>query len=109
MSSDAQVGDLGVSKFLWGDACLAMGRELAVSKSSLRAWDAASWHISKLLQQYVELHNEAVLTAQAIGPTVALAPLPTGAQFLNVIESVFSGMARAIIAKLPRCDRDPGP
>jgi hypothetical protein len=29
---------------------------------------------------------------------VALAPLPSGAQFLNVIESVFSGMARAIIA-----------
>jgi hypothetical protein len=27
---------------------------------------------------------------------VALAPLPSGAQFLNVIESVFSGMARAI-------------
>ena len=26
-----------------------------------------------------------------------LRPLPTGAQFLNVIESVFSGMARAII------------
>jgi hypothetical protein len=25
------------------------------------------------------------------------APLPSGAQFLNVIESVFSGMARAII------------
>jgi hypothetical protein len=62
------------------------------------SWDAASWHVSKLLQQYVELHNEAVLTAQAIGPTVALAPLPAGAQFLNVIESVFSGMARAIIA-----------
>jgi hypothetical protein len=29
---------------------------------------------------------------------VGLAPLPSGAQFLNVIESVFSGMARAIIA-----------
>jgi len=28
---------------------------------------------------------------------VKLAPLPTGAQFLNVIESIFSGMARAII------------
>jgi hypothetical protein len=26
-----------------------------------------------------------------------LAPLPAGAQFLNVIESVFSGMARAVI------------
>jgi hypothetical protein len=28
---------------------------------------------------------------------VELAPLPAGAQFLNVIESVFSGMARAIV------------
>ena len=28
---------------------------------------------------------------------IATAPLPAGAQFLNVIESVFSGMARAII------------
>ena len=28
---------------------------------------------------------------------VETAPLPAGAQFLNVIESVFSGMARAII------------
>ena len=30
-------------------------------------------------------------------PTIELAPLPALAQFLNVIESVFSGMARAII------------
>ena len=30
-------------------------------------------------------------------PEIVLAPLPTCAQFLNVIESVFSGMARAII------------
>jgi len=28
---------------------------------------------------------------------VELAPLPSRAQFLNVIESIFSGMARAII------------
>lgn len=28
---------------------------------------------------------------------IEAAPLPAGAQFLNVIESVFSGMARAII------------
>jgi hypothetical protein len=28
---------------------------------------------------------------------IELAPLPAGAQFLNVIESVFSGMSRAII------------
>ena len=30
-------------------------------------------------------------------PLVDTAPLPASAQFLNVIESVFSGMARAII------------
>ena len=30
-------------------------------------------------------------------PRIELAPLPSGAQFLNVIESVFSGMARSII------------
>jgi hypothetical protein len=30
-------------------------------------------------------------------PFVELAPLPSSAQFLNVIESVFSGMAKAII------------
>src|SRR5437879_7415365 len=30
-------------------------------------------------------------------PHVELVPLPSSAQFLNVIESVFSGMARAII------------
>jgi hypothetical protein len=31
------------------------------------------------------------------GVVVETAPLPSGAQFLNVIESVFSGMSRAII------------
>jgi hypothetical protein len=59
------------------------------------SWDAASWHISKRLGQRIEEHNAAVLSGG--GPTVETAPLPSGAQFLNVIESVFSGMARAII------------
>jgi transposase len=59
------------------------------------SWDAASWHISKRLGQRIEEHNSAVLSSG--GPTVETAPLPSGAQFLNVIESVFSGMARAII------------
>ena len=62
------------------------------------SWDAASWHISKMLRDHVDQHNEAIIMGEAAGPTVALAPLPAGAQFLNVIESVFSGMARAIIA-----------
>src|SRR5215218_2383207 len=59
------------------------------------SWDAASWHISKRLHQRVEEHNAAVLSDG--GPMVETAPLPSGAQFLNVIESVFSGLARSII------------
>jgi hypothetical protein len=62
------------------------------------SWDAASWHMSKRLRDNVDQHNEAIIKGEAAGPTVDLAPLPAGAQFLNVIESVFSGMARAIIA-----------
>jgi transposase len=62
------------------------------------SWDAASWHISKMLRDHVDQHNEAIIKGETAGPAVALAPLPSGAQFLNVIESVFSGMARAIIA-----------
>lgn len=38
--------------------------------------------------EYRNMHNT---------PLVELAPLPSSAQFLNVIESVFSGMAKAII------------
>jgi transposase len=59
------------------------------------SWDAASWHISKKLFARIDAHNAAV--ANGNGPVIETAPLPAGAQFLNVIESVFSGMARAII------------
>ena len=59
------------------------------------SWDAASWHISKDLFVRIEAHNAAA--ANGGGPLVETAPLPARAQFLNVIESVFSGMARAII------------
>jgi transposase len=59
------------------------------------SWDAASWHISKDLFVRIEAHNAAVVNGG--GPLVEAAPLPARAQFLNVIESVFSGMARAII------------
>jgi hypothetical protein len=50
------------------------------------SWDAASWHISKMLLGYVDQHNDAIIKGENAGPTVALAPLPSGAQFLNVIE-----------------------
>jgi transposase len=62
------------------------------------SWDGASWHMSKMLRDHVAQHNERIMKEGGRGPTVALAPLPAGAQFLNVIESVFSGLARAILA-----------
>ena len=62
------------------------------------SWDAASWHMSKMLYAQVAKHNDAITRGEVPGPIVDLAPLPAGAQFLNVVESVFSGMTRAIIA-----------
>lgn len=61
------------------------------------SWDAASWHASKKLYEKVDQVNSAKYRKTYPGPLVRLAPLPSGAQFLNVIESVFSGMARAIL------------
>jgi transposase len=59
------------------------------------SWDAASWHISTRLWERIEQHNRTA--ASECLPLVETAALPIGAQFVNVIESVFSGMARAII------------
>ena len=61
------------------------------------SWDAASWHASKKLYETVEKINSKEYRNINNSPIIKLAPLPTCAQFLNVIESVFSGMARAII------------
>jgi transposase len=72
--------------------------EYRYKKRIYLSWDAASWHMSKMLYAQVAKHNDAITRGDLAGPIVDLAPLPAGAQFLNVIESVFSGMARAIIA-----------
>jgi transposase len=61
------------------------------------SWDAASWHISKRLLAHVEQVNSRAKNGLSPAPQIELAPLPAGAQFLNVIESIFSGMSRAII------------
>ncbi len=51
--------------------------------------------LSKKLFEKIKNNN---VMAQITGSTrVEVAPLPAGAQFLNVIEAVFSGMARAVI------------
>ena len=63
------------------------------SETIYLSWDAASWHASKeLFSRIDEINNSPEIT-----PIVKTAPLPSRAQFLNVIESIFSGMARAII------------
>jgi transposase len=61
------------------------------------SWDAASWHVSAKLNQRVSEANSAAEVSPRGTPFVKLMPLPASAQFLNVIESVFSGMAKAIL------------
>ena len=61
------------------------------------SWDAASWHASKELYEKVDMLNTKTYRSNHKTPFIELAPLPACAQFLNVIESVFSGMAKAII------------
>jgi DDE superfamily endonuclease len=70
-------------------------------KTIYLSWDAASWHISKDLFEHIEQRNNEGLAEGY--PVVKTAPLPAGAQFLNVIESVFSGMARGIIHNSDYC------
>jgi hypothetical protein len=59
------------------------------------SWDAAPWHSSEQLLDRVEFLNG--WAAHDGAPLIEILPLPAQAQFLNVIESVFSGMARAVI------------
>lgn len=59
------------------------------------SWDAASWHSSNRLKDWLAKHNAAAQVGS--GPQINVVPLPSCAPFLNVIEAVFSGMARAVI------------
>lgn len=59
-------------------------------------WDCASWHSSQALVSWLELFN-AGTEKSGIGPIIEFIPLPTCSQFLDVIESVFSVMKKAVI------------
>jgi transposase len=59
-------------------------------------WDAASWHGSDALLDWVDELNGSNLIGTR-GPSIEFVPLPSSAQFLNVVEAVFSGMKRAVI------------
>ena len=70
-------------------------REYREDRKLYISWDAASWHISKKLAGRIDFLNGWAFYDGA--PLIELAPLPSRAQFLNVIEAVFSGMSRAVI------------
>ncbi len=59
-------------------------------------WDAASWHKSNELIDWLNSLNQHSTKINK-GPLIEFIPLPSCAQFLNVIESVFSSMKRAVI------------
>jgi hypothetical protein len=56
------------------------------------SWDSASWHASKSLYATIDEFNSDEFRIAHKTPFVELIPLPSGAQFLSVVESVFSGM-----------------
>jgi hypothetical protein len=70
-------------------------RNLSKSRIYL-TWDAASWHRSSQLVQWVDNFNE-INAVGGPGPRIEFVPLPSSAQFLNVVEAIFSGMKRAVI------------
>jgi transposase len=59
-------------------------------------WDAASWHGSNELVEWADNFNT-WNNANSSGPIIEFVPLPSSAQFLDVIEAVFSAMKRAVI------------
>jgi transposase len=59
-------------------------------------WDAASWHDSISLVDWLDAFNLKTRETKE-GPLIALVPLPSCSQFLNVIESVFGVMKKAVI------------
>ena len=59
-------------------------------------WDAIITHNSSAVKEWVKINNLDVSKGKS-GPKFKIVPLPSKSQFLNVIESVFSGMKRAVI------------
>ncbi len=60
-------------------------------------WDSASWHSSSYVIEELFRVNALKYRKEYNTPRVEIAPLPAHAQFLNVIESIFSGMVSAVI------------
>ena len=61
------------------------------------SWDAAGWHASKTFNRHLAAVNRSSFKRENRTPAVEVAPLPARAQFMNVIESVFSGLAVSVV------------
>lgn len=59
-------------------------------------WDAASWHSSNQLMEWVDELN-AGNCVDGNGPIIEFVPLPASSQFLNVIETVFGTMKKTVV------------
>jgi len=70
----------------------SIAREYTGSPAIYLTWDAISVHSSKTVNDWIISHN-----SSANQPRIEVVPLPSHAQFLNVIESVFCGMKKAVI------------
>jgi hypothetical protein len=69
-----------------------LARDHRAAKNIFLTWDAVSMHKSSEVTKWLESHN-----CQEDRPHITVVPLPTNAQFLNVIEAVFGGMKKAVI------------
>jgi hypothetical protein len=67
----------------------------ATHRTLYLSWDSAPWRRSARLEEHLTLLNDRASRDRR--PRIETLPLPTSAQFLEVIESVFSGMARAAL------------
>lgn len=61
------------------------------------SWDAASWHDSQQLRDFLTEVNDADYRAKLKTPEIIVVPLPAKTPHLNVIESVFSGLSKSVI------------
>jgi transposase len=66
-------------------------------KNIYLSWDAAGWHCSNSLKAHLQHINHKNYRLRQGTAAVGVVPLPSYAPYLNVIESVFSGMAKAVI------------
>lgn len=76
--------------------CAAEAAQVAGIRTLVLIWDNASWHTSRMVQQWLRTHNQAVQrTGQ--GVKLVLVPLPIKAPWLNPIEAKWRHAKRTIV------------